>query len=59
MDEALKKAFRLGYLKGFEDSQEGWNGENGAEYPLESNKYVRDAMEKRLAEFEMQQGIGD
>lgn len=58
MEEALKEAFRRGYLAGFGDAQEGWNGECGAEYPLESNKSVREAMEKRLAEFDRQQGGG-
>lgn len=56
MEEALKEAFRLGYLKGFEDSMEGWNGEYGAKYPLELNKDVCEAMEKRVAEFELRQG---
>lgn len=58
MDEALKEAFRRGYLAGFQDAQEGWNGECGAEYPLESNKSVCEALEKRVAEFDRHKGTG-
>lgn len=54
MDEALKEAFRRGYMAGFADSSEGWNGECGPTFPLESDADVCAEMEKRLAEFEAQ-----
>ena len=50
--KAVQDAFRRGYLAGFGDSSEGWNGEFGAECPLESNESVRQAMELRLLKYE-------
>ena len=52
MDEALKEAFRRGYLAGFADSSEGWNGESGPQEPFGEHELVTEEMEKRLAEFE-------
>ena len=50
--KAVQVAFRRGYLAGFGDSSEGWNGEFGAECPLEPNESVRQAMELRVPEYE-------
>ena len=52
LTKALQDAFRRGYLAGFGDSREGWNGEWGAEYPLESNGSLRQAIELRTLEYE-------
>ena len=56
LQEAVRKvvqdAFRRGYLAGFGDSSEGWNGEFGAEYPLELNDPLRKAIELRTLEYE-------
>ena len=49
---AVKDAYRRGYLAGVGDSSDGWSGEIGAECPLESNESVRQAMELRLLEYE-------
>ena len=49
---AVQDAFRRGYLAGFGDSSEGWNGEFGAECPLESNRSVLQAMELHLLKYE-------
>ena len=50
--KAVQDAFRRGYLAGFGDSSEGWNGEPCADYPPETNRSVRQAMELRLLKYE-------
>lgn len=49
---AVQDAFRRGYLAGFGDSSDGWSGEPCADYPPETNRSVRQAMELRLLEYE-------
>ena len=49
---AVKDAFRRGYLAGFGDSSEGWNGEFGADYQPETNRSVLQAMELHLLKYE-------
>ena len=50
--KAVQDAFRRGYVAGFGDARAGCNCEFGAEYPLESNESVRQAMELRVLEYE-------
>jgi hypothetical protein len=49
---AVQDAFRRGYLAGVGDSSDGWSGEPCADYPPETNRYVRQAMELHLLEYE-------
>ena len=49
---AVQDAFRRGYLAGVGDSSDGWSGEPCADYPPETNRSVRQAMELRLLEYE-------
>lgn len=50
--KAVQDAFRRGYLAGVGDSSDGWSGEPCADYPPETNRSVRQAMELRLLEYE-------
>ena len=50
--KAVLDAFRRGYLAGVGDSSDGWSGEPCADYPPETNRSVRQAMELRLLEYE-------
>ena len=60
MDEPLQKAFckavqdafRRGYLAGVGDSSDGWSGEPCADYPPETHRSVRQAMELHLLKYE-------
>ena len=49
---AVKDAFRRGYLAGVGDSSDGWSGEPCADYPPETNRYVLQAMELHLLKYE-------
>lgn len=50
--KAVQDAFRRGYLAGVGDSSDGWSGEPCADYPPETNRSVRQAMELRVLEYE-------
>lgn len=50
--KAVQDAFRRGYLAGVGDSSDGWSGEPCADYPPETNRSVRQAMELRLLKYE-------
>lgn len=50
--KAVQDAFRRGYLAGVGDSSDGWSGEPCADYPPETNRSVRQAMELHLLKYE-------
>ena len=49
---AVKDAFRRGYLAGVGDASDGWSGEPCADYPPETNRSVLQAIELHLLKYE-------